>query len=121
MHNELIQRTKVSWTLNEDAAKTVAVAIPAGSGRDSGSFVVAVKNGSAVVDLSIELDNKFLFDGTNLVAATLVASADFTVVKATAECKVVDGFLVGEAGQLILTKSAATAAAFDAYVEIRRA
>jgi len=119
MRGQIIAEGSVSWTENENATKDFNIPLPATAPADSEHLLVAVKNASAVVGLAVQISNMIAFDST-AEACELVAGSDFSIAAATAKSAVVTGMLPGVASRLTFTKSAATAAAFSAYVEVRR-
>jgi len=116
--NDIVYTGSVSWTLDQNATKTLSIPIPDfGAGDGPRKYVVSVYNKSAVVTLEADFYNKETFDAEVNSLLTSVAS----VPVSSASSVVVEGFLYGSGGgQIILTKSAATAAAFSAYIVIRR-
>ena len=117
--NKLIKLSSVGWTLNEDAVKTVDVDLP-DLGPDEGNVLVTVKNGSAVVSLTVDLINVIpdMDADTNDESVTLTS---MSVAASGTASKLIRGFLLGKQSKIKFTKSAATAAAFSAYVEVRLA
>ena len=115
--NEIIFTGSVSWTLNENAVKTLDVPVPSMSPDEGIQYLLSVKNGSAAVGLTVGVANLVAFDSTPEAAEV----TSFTAAAATNVGKVVTGFPMATSGRLSFTKSAATAPAFFAYVEIRRA
>lgn len=115
--NEVVFTGSVSWTENENSVETLDVAVPSLAPDEGKQYLVSVKNGSAVVDLTVSVANLVAFDSTPEAAEV----TSFTAAASAKVGKVVTGFPLGTSGRLSFTKSAATAAAFSAYVEIRRA
>lgn len=115
-NDEIISGT-LSWALNEDAAKTLE--IPAASGKpDAGKeCLVCIYNGSAVVDLTPTLYNCVTMGGSK---RDCKLTALDTVAKGTGTAEIVQAFPLAEGGKITLTKSAATAAAFSAYIKVFR-
>jgi hypothetical protein len=111
----------VSWTENQNATKQLEVPIHGAIVDDApNGYLLTVKNGSAVVSLTVALRNSL--PDIDVSGAGEIADLDsFTVTASQTKSIIVVGWPLGIAGDLLFTKSAATAAAFSAYVELRRA
>ena len=108
-NESILSSTKVSWTENEEGAKTIDVPLPDTLVEN---VVVSVKNGSAVSILNMTLSNFRAFSGTSEASALTTVS----IPVSSAQEKVITGFPRGEKGRVTLTKETTTAPAFDAWV-----
>lgn len=115
--NEVVAAGSASWTLDEDAARSIEIAVPSLCSDEGERYLLSVKNGSAVVGLSVSVANLVAFDGS----AEAAEVAAFDVEAGGRVGKVVTGFPLGAGGRLTFTKSAVTAPAFSVCVELRRA
>ena len=112
--NSVIFAGNVSWTTDENATKTLDIPVSTFTGHDC---LVSIKNASAVVTLDVEISNLVTFISTPEVVPIATVSA---IASSSNKGVVVQGFPLSGGGRLKFTKSAATAAAFSAYIEIRR-
>ncbi len=114
--NKRLVHTLVSWTLNQDAVKTITVSIPALSPSE-GRFLIVCKNGSAVVALTLAACNTY--DDMDADTVAEVDSGEkMTIAAAGTEKMLLDAWLIGSGGLITLTKSAVTEAAFSSYVDV---
>jgi len=120
MHGEIAFQGSASWTLNENATQTIWISSIGHADSDSDQMLVCIKNASAVVSLSVQINNLIPFDSTP-EAVELIPNTAFVVPIASTTSLLVTALAPGAPANLVLTKSAATAPAFAAYVTIMKA
>lgn len=120
--NEQIYSENVSWTLNEDAVKTLDVTLPTEYNSPGQQYLVSIQNNSNTVAVSVAIGNMILFKGAEeTVFVPVVLIDEISVPAGGARGKIITGFPLGASGRLVFTKSTVNAPAFTVNVDIRRA